>query len=218
MGGVNDTPSIGLAASGTGNIVAFSGVNAGTIPVVATITVTPQTAGPACIGIAQTFTITVNPTPTVADPLDQTVCNGALTGAVNFSGTGTSYDWTNSLPSIGLAASGTGNIAAFNGLNAGAVPAVATITVTPKYTFGAVTCTGAVQTFTITVNPLPSVLVADLHDGTGARAYNATNAKFNLSYIANLGVNWLWFQPIHPNGIAGRLTDPDTSQPYEVGS
>jgi hypothetical protein len=58
----------------------------------------------------------------------------------------------------------------------------------------------------------------DLWDGPGARAFNATNNKFNLNYITNLGANWLWFQPIHPNGIDGRLTDPDTSQPYEVGS
>lgn len=58
----------------------------------------------------------------------------------------------------------------------------------------------------------------DLWDGPGSRAFNATNAKFNLNYITNLGVNWLWFQPIHPNGIAGRFTDPDTGLPYEVGS
>jgi len=58
----------------------------------------------------------------------------------------------------------------------------------------------------------------DLWDGPGARSFNATNAKFNLNYVTNLGVNWLWFQPIHPNGIAGRFTDPDTGQPYEVGS
>src|SRR5947199_3999490 len=36
--------------------------------------------------------------------------------------------------------------------------------------------------------------------------------------MQNLGVNWLWFQPIHPKGIDGRQTDPDTGQPYEVGS
>lgn len=58
----------------------------------------------------------------------------------------------------------------------------------------------------------------DLWDGPGSRAFNATNSRFNLNYVTNLGVNWLWFQPIHPNGIAGRFTDPDTGQPYEVGS
>ncbi|MCX6896709.1 MAG: alpha-amylase family glycosyl hydrolase [Verrucomicrobia bacterium] len=58
----------------------------------------------------------------------------------------------------------------------------------------------------------------DLYDGPNSRAYNATNSKFNLDYIANLGVNWLWFQPIHPAGVAGREIDPATGQGYEVGS
>ena len=31
-------------------------------------------------------------------------------------------------------------------------------------------------------------------------------------------MNWLWFQPIHPQGVDGRQVDPDTGQPYEVGS
>lgn len=58
----------------------------------------------------------------------------------------------------------------------------------------------------------------DLWDGPGARPYNAVSNKFNLAYITNLGVNWLWFQPIHPQGIAGRQIDPQTGQPYEIGS
>lgn len=60
----NDTPSIGLAASGTGNILPFNGINTGTTPVVATITVTPVTGG--CAGTPRTFTITVNPSPTIS--------------------------------------------------------------------------------------------------------------------------------------------------------
>jgi len=59
---------------------------------------------------------------------------------------------------------------------------------------------------------------ADLCDGPGARAYNAVSNRFNLDYVRNLGLNWLWFQPIHPQGIDGRQTDPVTGQPYEVGS
>lgn len=50
---------------------------------------------------------------------------------------------------------------------------------------------------------------ADLHN----------NAKrFNLDYLQNLGCNYLWFQPIHPNGIDGRQIDPDTGLPFTVGS
>ncbi len=50
---------------------------------------------------------------------------------------------------------------------------------------------------------------ADLHN----------NAKrWNLDYLKNLGCNYLWFQPIHPNGIDGRQIDPNTGQPFTVGS
>ena len=40
----------------------------------------------------------------------------------------------------------------------------------------------------------------DLHDGAGA----TRTPRWNLDYVKNLGVNWLWFQPIHPYGIDGR--------------
>lgn len=50
---------------------------------------------------------------------------------------------------------------------------------------------------------------ADLHD---------SSKRWNLDYVKNLGCNYLWFQPIHPNGIDGRQTDPNTGQPFTVGS
>ena len=58
---VNDTPGIGLAAGGTGNIPAFAAINEGSTPIVATITVTPFNTA-ACSGFPLTFTITVDPT------------------------------------------------------------------------------------------------------------------------------------------------------------
>ena len=95
----------------------------------------------------------MNPSPTVTAPGDQTVCNGASTAAVSFSGTGTSYTWVNDTTSIGLAASGSGDIGSFNGSNSGTTPVTATITVTPHYTNGGVTCDGSPESFKITVNP-----------------------------------------------------------------
>ena len=59
---------------------------------------------------------------------------------------------------------------------------------------------------------------ADLYGGPGARPFDAVTNRFNLTYAKNLGVNWLWFQPIHPIGILNRQNDPDTSAPYSVGS
>lgn len=58
----------------------------------------------------------------------------------------------------------------------------------------------------------------DLYNGPGSRGYDAVTNRFNLQYAQNLGINWLWFQPIHPVGILNRQTDPSTSQPYTVGS
>jgi hypothetical protein len=57
----------------------------------------------------------------------------------------------------------------------------------------------------------------DLYNGPGARAYDAVTNRFNLQYFQNLGVNWLWFQPIHPIGILNRQTDAN-GNPYSVGS
>ena len=33
---------------------------------------------------------------------------------------------------------------------------------------------------------------------------NSSNGRVNLDYLRNLGVNTLWFQPVHPNGVSGR--------------
>ncbi|MBK7127760.1 MAG: PKD domain-containing protein [Crocinitomicaceae bacterium] len=179
----NNTPSIGLAASGSGNIASFTAINAGTTPVTATITVTPTLAG--CTGTAQTFTITVNPIPTVTDPANQTLCANTATTAVNFTGAiaGTTYNWTNSNTTIGLAASGSGNIASFTAINAGTTPVTATITVTPTLAG----CTGTAQTFTITVNPIPTVTDPanqTLCANTATTAVNFTGA------IAGTTYNW----------------------------
>ncbi len=157
----NSDPSIGIPASGSGDILSFIAINATNVPVVATLTVTMSysNGGVTCVSAPVTFTITVNPTPDVNQPANQTVCANTATAPVNFTGTvaGTVFNWTNNNTSIGLAASGTGNIASFTALNATNLPVVATIVVTPFYTNAGVTCSGPSKTFTITVNPIPTV-------------------------------------------------------------
>ena len=75
----------------------------------------------------------VNALPTVNPVSNQTVTNGSATTAVNFTGTGNgAYTWTNDTPGIGLAASGSGDIASFTAVNTGTVPIISTITVAPK--------------------------------------------------------------------------------------
>ncbi len=157
----NDTPSIGLPSSGTGDVAAFVAANTGSVPVTATITVTPTftNGGVTCTGSPQTFTITVNPKPVVNLVSNQTHCNGASTNGISITGPviGTVYNWVNSDPSIGLAATGTGGIPSFTAINTDTIPVVATITITPSYTNAGVTCSGNSISFTITVNPTPNV-------------------------------------------------------------
>jgi gliding motility-associated-like protein len=106
-----------------------------------------------------TVTVTVNPTPTVdiPTPSSQIVCNGLTpTATISFDGSpvsGTVYSWINNTPSIGLAASGNGNIASFTAVNTSNVDVTATITVTPMSNG----CSGLPRTSTILVHPTPNI-------------------------------------------------------------
>ncbi|MBW0162175.1 MAG: Ig-like domain-containing protein [Sediminibacterium sp. Gen4] len=150
----NTTTSIGLAASGTGNISSFMATNVSNDPVTATIRITPTANS--CTGPVTTFTIRVNPTPTVTPQVNQVVCNGASTTAIYFTGpvAGSTFDWTNELTSIGLAAAGTGNISQFAAINSGTAPVTANIRIVPT----ANGCIGTPSGFTIRVNPTPNVV------------------------------------------------------------
>jgi len=149
----NSDPSIGLAASGTGNTPAFNAINATGAAVTATITVTPTVNG--CAGTSSNYTITVNPVPTITAPANATYCDGDPVPASTYTSTpaGGTFAWTNSDPSIGLAANGTGNTPAFNAVNATGTAVVATITVTPTVNG----CAGTPSNYTITVNPVPTI-------------------------------------------------------------
>ncbi|MBK7432621.1 MAG: hypothetical protein IPI66_01180 [Chitinophagaceae bacterium] len=72
-------------------------------------------------------------------PADQVVCNNTSFLPTNFTSPTTggtiTYAWTNNNTTVGLGASGTGNIPAFVGTNATNAPNVATVTVTPSITY-----------------------------------------------------------------------------------
>jgi gliding motility-associated-like protein len=149
----NDHPEIGLAASGSGHIASFNAINNNSTAVNAMITVIPVTNG--CAGNPQSFSITVSPYPSMALVPDQTVCHGQLLGGISFTGNaaGTVFQWQNSNTTVGLAASGSGDIGAFTAVNTGYTPVTTTVSVIP-YANG---CTGATSRFTIRVNPIPDL-------------------------------------------------------------
>ncbi len=46
-----------------------------------------------------------------------------------------------------------------------------------------------------------------------------TSKRWNIqNYLKNIGSNWVWLQPIHPDGIDGRTVNPDDNNYYNVGS
>jgi gliding motility-associated-like protein len=158
----NNNNTIGLPSTGQGNIPAFTAINNGLNPITATLEVAASYTNNqlTCFGNIETFTITVNPTPQVADAPNQVICSGDMVNGVVMQGTlpNAYYTWTNTIPSIGLATSGIGNIPNFTGWNLGTAPQVALISYTPNYTNNGVTCQGSTQDFTVTINPIPAVI------------------------------------------------------------
>ena len=152
----NSNTAIGLAASGTGGLPAFTATNATTSPITSTISITATLAG--CTGPPTTFTITVNPIPT-----------STFTQSPNQCLTGNSFTFTNT----GSAAGGPWvNSWDFGG--GGATPATSTtvsqsgvVYTTPgTYTIthiitGPGGCTST-TTSTVTIYPMPVVTVNSL--------------------------------------------------------
>ncbi len=51
-----------------------------------------------------------------------------------------------------------------------------------------------------------------------AGGYQGRPDALNKDHYSALGVNMLWLQPIHPIGVDGRDTNPETGQPFNPGS
>jgi len=203
----NDSPGIGLASGGVGNIPDFTAINNGTAPTVATITVTPINLS-GCPGTARTFTITVNPIPGTMILTDKAFCNGVPTTPINFTNQvlGTTYTWTNSSPAIGLPGSGIDNIPSFIPINNGIDPIQSTVTVTPS----ANGCLGASQTFVITINPSPVITFSPVNQTicTGENTAEVT-------LISTLGASISWTSVVPP-GITGSATSGTNTIPVQT--
>ena len=142
--------------------------NTSNVSQTANIVVTPtfDNGGISCTGPPKTFTITINPAAQVNPISSKVVCNGESTTLNTFSTSNTSgtttYSWTNDNTSIGLAAAGSADIGSFLVTNTSTIPQVATIVVTPTYTFNGNDCTGSPETFTDYGQPIGSNRSTDI--------------------------------------------------------
>lgn len=201
----NSNPAIGLAStSGTGNIPAFTTTTPSNVPIVSFFTVTAMSNS--CNSITRSFSIVVNPAPTVISTANAVYCNGQPIN-LNFSGSavpGTIYQWTNTRTDIGLAASGNTSNNTFTATNVSNIPITAQITVIPVSN----SCQGTPNTFSITVNPTPTVLpVANrnlCHTEVSSKIF------FGGSPVSDTKYNWTRTgAPVGP--IANNGTDTITS-------
>ncbi len=140
-----------------------------------------------CTSQTYPISITINPIPDVDAVADQTMCDGAVTTPVIFNGAvpGTTFNWTNDNPGIGLPASGSGPIGSFTATNTTPNPLIATITVTPT----ANGCTGTPVSFLITVYPTPTLST------TLSPAAVCDSAIFNyVPASLTAGTTFTWFR------------------------
>jgi gliding motility-associated-like protein len=134
------------------------------------------------------FSQTVSPVPS------QTVCNGSSVSAINFSGSGTTYNWTNNTGSIGLATSGTGNIASFTGFNSGTTPVTANLTVVPSMTAMVLytqtfNYTGSISSFTVPAGVTSlNITASGAKGGDVSGSDGSASGGKGLKVIANVNV------------------------------
>jgi len=189
----NNTPSIGLASSGTGNILPFTAINNTAAPIVATITVTPVSGS--CVGTPTSFTITVNPIITA----------GSISGNQSICVAGTSQFTTNGT-SGGVWTSSNSAVAQVN--NTGLITGIAAGTAVITYTIA-----GSSTTRTITVSPLPGI-----HAGPDLAISSGGSVQMQALIANPVAFSYSWHPPIYLSNaqILQPSASPSVSTMYVI--
>ncbi|RYF26365.1 MAG: PKD domain-containing protein [Flavobacteriales bacterium] len=203
----NNNPAIGLSASGTGILPAFTASNATKQPLLASISYKAiYTEVPLiCEATPKAFNFTVLPTIAVTTVFnDQTLCTEQTTASVSlasdadpFVGSTVKYRWSSSV-AIGLNNGEGLEIPSFTTINNGSNPINSEITVVPLYTYAGKTCEGTPKSYKITVNPAAKV---DFSIPNQTICSNTTTSVVDLtSTTPNVDFAWI-AQPVV--GIVG---------------
>jgi len=138
----------------------------------------------------QPISVTVKPIPDVNPTADQgPLCNATATTDVNFSGSlsGTQFNWTSSLATVGIPTSGSGDILSFTAINTSSANQIDTIIVTPELNG----CFGPRDTFTYTVKPTPSLV------GGSSAGYVCDNTPFTYTATSPVsGTTFAWSRDV----------------------
>ncbi|MEI6679114.1 MAG: lectin-like protein [Mariniphaga sp.] len=172
----------------------------------ATITVTPISAA-GCTGAGKTYTITINSTPTVTAPANQSYCVGVATTALTLTGTPTGFvfDITGG-SSVGLTdQTGLTAIPSFT-----PVAGTTTVTITPK----ANGFTGTPVSYGITVNSLPTVSAGSPF--TKTCTLNATGAAIGETNASGYTYSWSPAAGLSSATASNPSANPSTTTTYTV--
>jgi len=193
VAGISNT--LGSGASATINEILTNTTNT---PIIVTYAVT--TTANTCPN-TQNVTVTVNPTPSITTISSPTACSGtafSFTPVNSTDGiipTGTTYSWSSPSVTGGITggASGSGSNSIIGTLtNPATSTQTATYTVTPL----AGTCTGSTFIVSATVNPIPTVTVADGNTCSGGTV--SFNAVSNIT-----GSTFNWYQTAVSSPVLG---------------
>jgi len=199
------------AVAGISN-AAVSGQTSGTItetlinttsaPVDVNYTIIPDANG--CTGPVFTYTITVNPTPTVTSATSAMICNNtAQNYTITSNVAGSNFTWSRAAVAgiSNAAVSGqTNNTIAESLLNTTSAPVNVLYTIAPT----ANGCNGPAFTYTVTVNPTPTVTSA-------ANAAICNNTAQNYAITSNVaGSNFTWSRAAI-TGISNAVVSGQTS-------
>ena len=156
-------------------------------------TVTPSSNPGACLGLPQTVSISVNPTPTMTSPSTEVICSGE---SLNFSLTSnlpSSYSWlaASSASVIGETTTPTVSPTINNTLvNTTTTNQNVIYTITPTTTVDA--CVGQAQAVTVTVNASP-ILTSPLN------GVICSETPLNFLLTSNIPSTFSWVAATNPN-------------------
>jgi gliding motility-associated-like protein len=142
-----------------------------------------------CLGNMDSLKISVFPTPYLLHMQNDSICANQIISIPSFTAcpANSTIAWANSNTSIGLGASGTGNIGSFTGLNtsntafnSGQIDAIPT----------ANSCIGNDSAFVITVKPLPAMAVSTPAPYCPGDMVTSPVPTFTFSPAAGVNYNW----------------------------
>src|SRR6185437_2288090 len=168
----------------TSGTITESLVNTTSAPVAVTYVITPTANG--CSGPAFTYTVTVNPTPTVTSAASAAICNStAQNYSITSNVSGTTFSWGRAAVAgiSNTAVSGqTSSTITESLVNTTNAPVAVTYVITPT----ANGCSGPTFTYTVTVNPTPTVTSA-----ASATICNSTAQNYAItSNVSGTTFSW----------------------------